>query len=105
MVSSLRLDVDARRRKVDEILATVRGSAVFCWDFSLQRWMAQTGTEDLKLVHSKLWQGFFWQNGLKPATCQEVQGWNSVVCRGHKSKRKLSSLGAVSKKSSKHVAM
>ena len=25
MVSSLRLDVDARRRKVDEILATVRG--------------------------------------------------------------------------------
>ena len=26
MVSSLRLDVDARRRKVDEILATVRGS-------------------------------------------------------------------------------
>lgn len=59
MVSSLRLDVDARRRKVDEILATVRGSAVFCWDFSLQRWMAQTGTEDLKLVHSKLWQVFF----------------------------------------------
>lgn len=27
MVSSLRLDVDARRRKVDEILATVRGLA------------------------------------------------------------------------------
>ena len=26
MVSSLRLDVDARRRKVDEILATVRGA-------------------------------------------------------------------------------
>lgn len=32
MVSSLRLDVDARRRKVDEILATVRGSAmVLCF--------------------------------------------------------------------------
>lgn len=37
MVSSLRLDVDARRRKVDEILATVRGSAVFCWDFFLAK--------------------------------------------------------------------
>ena len=33
MVSSLRLDVDARRRKVDEILATVRG-AVERWKSS-----------------------------------------------------------------------
>ena len=29
MVSSLRLDVDARRRKVDEILATVRCSVAW----------------------------------------------------------------------------